>query len=62
MIEDIKEKMIAEVEVELGESDDIEVEGSGVTEFVNEQLDPEKVREAPKTASVRLTKDLSKQG
>ena len=46
MIEDVEEKMIAEVEVELGESDDIEVEGSWVTEFVKEQLDPEKVREA----------------
>ena len=46
MIEDIKEKMIAEVEVEWGESDDVEVEGSGDTEFMNERLDPEKVREA----------------
>ena len=46
VIEDVKEKMIAEVEVEWGESDDVEVEGSGVTEFMNEHLDPENVREA----------------
>ena len=35
--------MIAEVEVEWDESDDVEAE---VTEFINEHLDPEKVREA----------------
>ncbi len=46
MIEDIKEKMIAEVEVEWDESDDVDVEGSGVTEFMVERLDPENVREA----------------
>ncbi len=38
--------MIAEVEAEWDESENFEVEGSGVTEAVDEHLDPEKVQEA----------------
>jgi hypothetical protein len=56
MIEVVKEKMIAEVEVERGASDDVEVEGSGVTKFMSEHLDPEKVREARAEEVGHMTK------